>query len=392
MNNVVVVSACRTPIGSFNGSLSSISPVDLGTLVTKNALLRANVDISNVDEIIVGCVLGAGFGQNIARQIAINSGGPFTLPAFTVNKVCGSSMKALILASQSIMLGDNEIVVVVGTESMSLAPYILPNVRKGLKMGSSQIVDSMIFDGLTDIFSQKHMGVTAENIASHYNISRKEQDEFAASSQVKAENAIKNDRFVAEIVPVQVQIKKNETLTVSQDEFPRFGTTVEKLSALRPAFIPDGTVTAGNSSGINDGAAALVLMSESRAKDLGLTPMAKVLSYGIGGVDPGMMGLGPIPATKKALSRTNLLIENMDLIEANEAFASQSIAVARELGFNDEILNVNGGAIALGHPIGASGARIVVTLLHEMHKRDSNLGLATLCIGGGMGTAMIFER
>ena len=391
-NNVVVVSACRTPIGNFNGSLFSVSPVDLGVLVVKGALNRANIDINIVDEIIVGSVLSAGFGQNIARQIAINSGGPFTLPAFTVNKVCGSSMKAMMLAADSITLGDNEIVVVVGTESMSMAPYLLPNVRKGLKMGPSQVIDSMIYDGLTDVFSQKHMGVTAENIAALYKISRREQDEFAALSQNKAEKAIKENRFFKEIVPVEIPKKKSETITVTQDEFPRFGTTVETLSSLKPAFIPDGTVTAGNSSGINDGAAALVLMSEKKAKELGVTPMAKVLSYASGGVDPSLMGLGPIPATTKTLIRAGLDLHTIDLIEANEAFASQSIAVARELSFDNEKVNVNGGAIALGHPIGASGARIVVTLLNEMLKRDSKYGLATLCIGGGMGTAVIFKR
>ncbi len=389
---VVVATACRTPIGNFMGALSEISPAKLGALVVKEALRRANLGAGQVDEVILGCVLDAGLGQNIARQVAIGAGAPVTVPAFTINKVCGSGMKALMLAAQSILLGDAEIIVAGGVESMSQAMYLLPGARKGLRMGAAQLLDSMITDGLTDAFSGDPMGLIAEHIALRYNLSRQDQDAFACASQMKAEAAIKAGRFNAEIVPVVIPRKKGEPVVVAQDEFPHFDTTVDALAALKTAFKPDGTVTAGNASGINDCAAALVLMSRSKADALGLAPMAAVRSYGTGGVAPDVMGLGSIPAARMALSRAGLRVSELDLIELNEAFAAQALAVSREMEFPLEKLNVNGGAVALGHPIGASGARIVVTLLHEMQKRESKLGLATLCIGGGMGAAMVFER
>jgi acetyl-CoA C-acetyltransferase len=390
--DVVIVSACRSAIGNFMGALAEVSPAKLGALVVKDALQRANLTADMIDEVILGCVLDAGLGQNISRQIAIEAGVPVAVPSFTINKVCGSGMKTLILAAQSIILGDADIIVAGGVENMSQAAYLLPDARKGLRMGPAQFLDSMISDGLTDAFSSTHMGLTAENIAQRYNLSRKEQDEFACASQSKAEAAVKSGRFSAEITPVVIPQKKGEPTVIAQDEYPRFGATVESLAKLKPAFKADGTVTAGNASGINDGAAALVLMSRQKAAELGLTPMATIRSYGVGGVEPEVMGLGPVPATRKALSRAGLSVNDLDLIEANEAFAAQALAVDRELELPAEKLNVNGGAIALGHPIGASGARIVVTLLHEMQKRESSLGLATLCIGGGMGTAMVFER
>jgi acetyl-CoA C-acetyltransferase len=389
---VVVAAACRTAIGNLMGALSDLSPAKMGALVVKEALRRAHLTADQVDEVILGCVLDAGLGQNIARQIAIQAGTPVTVPAFTINKVCGSGMKALMLAAQSILLGDAEIIVAGGVESMSQAMYLLPDARKGLGMGAAQFLDSMVTDGLTDAFSGAPMGLIAENIALRYNLSRRDQDAFACASQAKAEAAIKAGRFSAEIVPVVIPQKKGEPVVVAQDEFPHFGTTMEVLATLRTAFKPDGTVTAGNASGISDNAAALVLMSRPKADALGLTPLATVRSYGVGGVAPDVMGLGSIPAARMALSRAGLHVSDLDLIELNEAFAAQALAVSRELEFPAEKLNVNGGAIALGHPIGASGARIVVTLLHEMQKRESKLGLATLCIGGGMGTAMVFER
>lgn len=392
MREVVIASAVRTPIGTFGGSLATVSAVDLGSLVIKEALKRAKVEPEKVDEVFMGCVLQAGLGQNVARQCAIKAGIPIEVPSMTINKVCGSGLRSISLAYQSIVSGFNEIVVAGGTENMSQAPFLLKNARWGYRMGHSELVDEMIFGGLTDVFNGYHMGITAENVAEKYNISRQEQDEFGVMSQNRAEAAIKAGKFKDEIVPVEIPQRKGDPKIFDTDEHPRFGTTIEKVSKLKPAFKKDGTVTAGNASGINDGAAAVVVMTKEKAEELGIEPLATIVSWGSGGVDPSVMGLGPIPATKKALERAGLTIEDMDLIEANEAFAAQSIAVARELNFDMEKVNVNGGAIALGHPIGASGARILVTLLYEMKKRDAKYGLATLCIGGGMGTALIVKR
>lgn len=389
---VVIVSACRSAVGTFLGSLSEIPASTLGTIVVGEAMRRAGIKPEQVDEVILGCVLMAGAGQNIARQISIGAGIPNTAPAFTVNQVCGSGMKSVILAAQAVQNGDAEIVVAGGVENMTRSAYLAPNARKGFRMGPVELLDSMITDGLTDSFSGVHMGITAENVAEQYGITREEQDRFSCGSQNKAEQAIKSGRFKDEIVAVPIPQKKGPAVLFEQDEHPRFGTTIEALAKLRPAFKGDGTVTAGNASGINDGAAALVVMSREKAEALGVKPLATILSYGVGGVDPSVMGLGPIPATRKALDKAGLKIADLDLIEANEAFAAQCIAVGRELGIPDEKLNVNGGAVALGHPIGASGARILVTLLYEMAKRESTLGLATLCIGGGMGTAIIVQR
>jgi acetyl-CoA C-acetyltransferase len=390
--DVVITGACRTAIGAFMGGLSEVTPVQLGAVVVAEALRRAGVAPDQADEVIFGGILTAGLGQNIGRQIALAAGIPATVPALTVNKVCGSGMKAVMLGTQAIRCGDADVVVAGGVESMSLSPYVLPGARKGLRMGPAQFLDSMISDGLTDAFQNAHMGITAENIAERYNLSREEQDRFACASQNRAEAAVKAGRFCDEIAPVVIPSKKGPPVSVTQDEHPRFGTTLEALAKLKSVFKANGTVTAGNASGINDGAAALVLMSRDKAKDLGVVPLAAIRAYGSGGVQPEVMGLGPIPATRKTLANAGLAVEDLDLIEANEAFAAQCLAVARELGFPEEKVNVNGGAIALGHPIGASGARILVTLLYEMQKRDAGLGLATLCIGGGMGTAVIVER
>ncbi|AYF54117.1 acetyl-CoA C-acetyltransferase [Clostridium botulinum C] len=391
MKNIVIASAVRTPVGSYGGALKDVSAVDLGTIAVKEALKRANVKPEQVDEVILGHVLQAAQGQNTTRQVLINSGIPKEVPGFTINKVCGSGLRAVSLAAQIIKAGDADIIVAGGMENMSATPYSVPGARWGQRMGDGKFVDTMIKDGLWDAFNQYHMGITAENIAEQWGITREEQDAFGLRSQNLAENAVKSGRFKDEIVPVVVKTKKGEKV-VDTDEFPRFGTTAEGLAKLRPAFKKDGTVTAGNASGINDGAAALVVMSEDKAKELGIKPLAKILSYGSKGVDPSIMGYGPVGATKRALEAAGLKIEDLDLIEANEAFAAQSIAVARDLGFNMDIVNVNGGAIALGHPIGCSGARILISLLYEMEKRDAKKGLATLCIGGGMGTAMIVER
>lgn len=391
MRNVVIASAVRTPIGKFGGILKNVSAVELGSIVIKEALKRANVKPEDVDEVIMGNVLQAGLGQNSTRQCAVAAGIPVEVPSFTINKVCGSGLRSVSLAAQLIKLGDDDIVVAGGTENMSLAPYILEKARWGQRMGDGKIVDEMIRDGLWEAFNDYHMGITAENIAEQWGITREEQDEFSANSQQKAEKAIKEGRFKEEIVPVVIKTKKGETV-FDTDEFPRFGTTKESLSKLKPAFKKDGTVTAGNASGINDGAAALVIMSEEKANELGIKPLAKIVAYGTSGVDPKIMGYGPFYATKKALEKADLKIEDIDLIEANEAFAAQSLAVAKDLGFDMNKVNVNGGAIALGHPIGCSGARILTSLLYEMEKRDSKHGLATLCIGGGMGTAIIVER
>ncbi len=392
MKKAVIVSAARTPIGKFGGSLKEISPGQLGSVVLKDALKRVNVEHSEVEEVIMGNVLSSGHGQNIARQAAIVAGISNNVPSYCVNKVCGSGLKSVILGTQAIMLGDEDIVLAGGVESMSQAPYALKKMRWGAKMGNDEVVDLMIHDGLWDIFNNYHMGVTAENVAEKYKITRGEQDEFSAKSQNKAETAINAGKFKEEIVPVAVPQAKGEPVLFDTDEFPRFGTTKETLVKLKPAFKKEGTVTAGNASGINDGAAAVLLMSEEKAIDLGLTPMATIESYELCGVPPELMGLGPICATKKAIEKAGITSDKLDLIELNEAFASQSIAVIRELALDPDKINVNGGAIALGHPIGASGTRILVTLLHELRRRNGKYGLATMCIGGGQGIALIVGR
>jgi len=392
MRDVVIVSAVRTAVGSFGGSLKDVSAVDLGALVIKEAVKRAGVKPELVEEVIMGNVIQAGLGQNTARQATIKSGLPQEVSAMTINKVCGSGLRAVSLAAQMIKAGDADVIVAGGMESMSQAPYVLKSARWGQRMGDGKMVDTMINDALWDSFNNYHMGNTAENIAKQWGLTRQEQDEFAASSQQKAEAAVTSGRFKDEIVPVVIPQRKGEPKVFDTDEFPRFGSTAETLGKLKPAFVKDGTVTAGNASGINDGAAAFVVMSAEKAAELGLKPLAKILSYGSKGLDPAIMGYGPFHATKKALEVANITVEDLDLIEANEAFAAQSLAVAKDLNFDMSKVNVNGGAIALGHPVGASGARILVTLLHEMEKRDAKKGLATLCIGGGMGTAIIVER
>ncbi|MFF2446954.1 acetyl-CoA C-acetyltransferase [Neobacillus sp. NPDC058068] len=391
MRDVVIVSAVRTAIGSFMGTLSNTPAVELGAIVIKEALNRAGVNGEQVDEVIMGNVLQAGLGQGPARQAAIRAGLPIEASSMAINKLCGSGLKAVHLAAQAIQTGEAEIVVAGGMENMSLAPYLLMNGRTGYRMGDGNIIDSMIYDGLQCALNSYHMGVTAENIAEQYDLCREEQDEFSAWSQQKAELAIGEGKFKDEVVPVVIPQRKGEPIVFDTDEFPRAGVTAEKLAKLKPAFKKEGTVTAGNASGINDGAAALVLMSRERAIELGIKPMAVIRGNGTAGVDPKIMGIGPVPATKKALEKAGLSIEEIDLVEANEAFAAQSLAVGRELQIPNEKLNVNGGAIALGHPIGASGARVLVTLLHEMKRRDSRYGLAALCIGGGQGIATIVE-
>lgn len=392
MKEVVIVSAVRTALGSFGGAIKDVSAVNLGAVVIKEAVNRAGIKLEVIEEVIMGNVVQAGLGQNTARQSAIKAGLSQEVPAMTINKVCGSGLRAVSLAAQMIKAGDADVIVAGGMENMSAAPYVLESARWGQRMGDSKIVDTMINDALWDAFNNYHMGITAENIAKEWGITREEQDAFAAASQTKAEAAIKSGKFKDEIAPISIPQRKGDPVIFDTDEFPRFGTTAEKLAKLKPAFVEDGTVTAGNSSGINDGAAAFVVMSAEKAKELGLTPMAKIVSYGSKGLDPAIMGYGPFYATKKALEKANLTVEDLDLIEANEAFAAQSLAVAKDLKFDMSKVNVNGGAIALGHPVGASGARILVTLLHEMEKRDAKIGLATLCIGGGMGTALIVER
>ena len=391
MREVVIVSAARTPIGNFNGSLSGVSAVELGVVAVKEAIKRAGITPEMVDETILGCVLQAGQGQGVARQVAVHSGIPVEKAAMTINMICGSGLRSVQLAAQAIQCGDADVVIAGGTESMSRAPYLVPNARTGYKMGNGVLVDSMIYDSLTDVFNQYHMGNTAENLADKYGITRAEQDEFSANSQNKAEAAMKAGKFKEEIVPVVISSRKGDTI-VDTDEFPRAGVTAESLSKLKPAFKKEGSVTAGNASGINDGAAALVIMSAEKAKELGLTPMAKIAGYANGGVDPSIMGIGPVSAVQRAMEKANMKVEDMDLVEANEAFAVQALSVARELSFDMSKVNVNGGAVSLGHPVGASGARILTTLLYEMKRRDAKKGLATLCIGGGMGTAVIVER
>ncbi|MEW6661190.1 MAG: acetyl-CoA C-acetyltransferase [Bacillota bacterium] len=392
MREVVIVGAVRTPIGNIGGVLKDFSSIDLGAIAAKEAMQRIDLNPGEVDEVIFGNVLQAGLGQNPARQIAIRSGIPEETPSFTINKVCGSGLKAVSLGAQAIMAGDADIVIAGGSESMSMAPYLLSDARWGMRMGDGKIIDSMIKDGLWCAFGNVHMGITAENIAEKFGITREEQDEFAVASQQKAAAAIEQGRFKEEIVPITIPQKKGDPKVIDTDEFPRPGTTLETLQKLRPAFKQGGTVTAGNASGINDGAACLVLMSLDTANKKGLHPLAKIKSYASAGVDPAIMGTGPIPATRKALAKAGLNVDDLDLIEANEAFAAQAISVAKELNFPTARVNVNGGAIALGHPIGASGARVLTTLLYEMRRREAKYGLATLCIGGGQGIAMVVER
>ncbi|MGX7030214.1 acetyl-CoA C-acetyltransferase [Vagococcus zengguangii] len=392
MKEVVIVAARRSPIGSFGGSLKNLSAVELGQKVVEKTLADLKLDPNLVDEVILGNVLSAGLGQNVARQVALKSGLPQSSSALTINKVCGSGLKAVILAAQSIMLEENEIVIAGGTESMSQAAYVLPNHRWGGRMGNGEIVDTLLKDGLTDAFDGIHMGITAENIAEKFGFTREAQDAFAASSQNKAEAAVTSGRFNDEIVEIEIPVRKGDPIKFNQDEFPRFGSTAEGLGKLRPAFKKDGTVTAGNASGVNDGAAILVLMSREKAEELGMEILGTIASYATAGVDPTIMGTGPIPSTKRALTRAGLEVADLDLVEANEAFAAQAMSVVQELGLDESITNVNGGAIALGHPIGASGARVLVTLLHEMKKREAKNGLATLCIGGGQGISLIIKR
>ncbi|HEQ2519872.1 TPA: acetyl-CoA C-acetyltransferase [Streptococcus pyogenes] len=393
MKNIVIVEALRTPIGAFGGSFKSVSAVELGTTVLKKILDKTQVKPEMVDEVILGNVLHAGLGQNVARQVAVHSGIPEDKTAFTLDMVCGSGLKAIQLAAQSIMLGDADIVIAGGVENMSQATYVSTQHRFEQRLGNSQLIDTLVHDGLTDAFNNYHMGITAENVAQKYGISREEQDQFALESQEKAAKALENHRFADEIVPVSVPQRRKDPLIVTTDEYPKVDTSLEKLQQLRPAFLPkEGTVTAGNASGINDGAALLMLMTEEKALELGLTPLVTIESYASAGVAPELMGTGPIPATQKALKKAGLTISDLDLVESNEAFAAQSLAVLKDLKLNPEIVNVNGGAIALGHPIGASGARILVTLIHEMKKRQVTRGLATLCIGGGQGTAVIVKN
>lgn len=392
MREVVIASAVRTAIGSFNGSLAPLSAVDLGAHVISTAVSRAGISPEAIDEVIFGNVLQAGLGQNPARQAAVKAGLSTEIPSFTINKVCGSGLKTVTLAAQAILAGDAEIIVAGGTESMTNAPYLLDaKARWGYRMGNATLTDVMIKDGLWCAFNDYHMGITAENVAEKYGISREAQDQLAAASQSKAVQAIAAGAFKREIEPIVIKTRKGETV-VDIDEYPRNGVTVEALGKLKPAFKKDGSVTAGNASGINDGAAALILMSGDKAKQLGIKPLAKIRSYASCGVDPSIMGIGPVPATRKALAKAGLTVDDLDLIEANEAFAAQFLAVGQELGFAQDKTNIYGGAIALGHPIGASGARILVTLLHALERNNKQLGLATLCIGGGQGIATIVER
>ncbi|MDG2939775.1 acetyl-CoA C-acetyltransferase [Bisgaard Taxon 10/6] len=391
MKEVVIVSAARTPIGSFGGCFKDVSAIDLGKFVVIEAIKRAGISPEDIDEVFLGNTLSAGLGQNVARQVAILSGISEQTPALTINKVCGSGLKSVILGAQAIYCGDADIVVVGGTESMSNAVYALPNARWGTKMGDGKLIDTMIKDGLTDAFSGVHMGITAENLAEKFNLTRQELDEFALESQLRAEKAQKEGKFKDEIIPIEVKTKKS-SITIYEDEHPRHGSNFEGLSKLIPAFKKDGVVTAGNSSGLNDGAAALILMSKEKAAQLKISPLAIIKSWASAGVDPQIMGYGPVPSTLKALEKGHLSIAELDLIEANEAFAAQALAVIKGLGLDPQKTNVNGGAIALGHPIGASGARILVSLLYEMKKRNAENGLATLCVGGGQGVSIIVSN
>jgi acetyl-CoA C-acetyltransferase len=390
-NDAVILSGVRTAVGTFGGALKTVPPVKLGEIVVREALARAKLQPGQVDEVILGCVLQAGLGQNVARQVLINSGIPVEVPAMTINKVCGSGLKSVMLAAQAVLSGDAEIVVAGGMENMSAAPYSIPKARWGVRMGKTDFIDLMIHDGLFEIFNDYHMGITAENVAEQYGITREEQDRFGLQSQERAKQAIASGRFKDEIVAVPVPQRKGDPKLFDTDEHPREA-SLEKMAALRPAFRKDGTVTAGNASGINDGAAAVVVTTAGKAKELGLEPLARIRSHAAAGVDPKVMGLGPIPASQKALKKADLTIADMELIELNEAFAAQSLAVIKDLQIDTTKTNVNGGAIALGHPIGASGTRILVTLLYEMKKRNAKKGLATLCVGGGMGCAMVVER
>lgn len=389
--NVYICSAARTPIGSYGGSLRDVSAAQLGIAAANAAIERAGIDKSVIDEVIFGQVLQGGVGQNVARQVGVGIGLPLETPAMTINKVCGSSMRAISLGAQMIRSGECQVMLVGGTESMSGAPYISKNMRWGARMGDVKMVDMMVHDGLTDVFNGYHMGITAENVAEKYNLTREEQDAIALASQTKATKAVAEGRFKDEIVPVEVKTRKATTI-FDTDEYVKTNTTIEGLAKLRPAFKKDGTVTAGNASGINDAAAAMVIASEDYVKANGLKPIAKIRSFGSQGCDPSVMGLGPIGSVRQALERAELTVADIDLIESNEAFAAQAAAVTRELGFDSEKVNVNGGAIALGHPIGAAGSRITTTLIYEMIKRDATYGLATMCIGGGMGEALIVER
>ena len=390
--DIVIVSAVRTAVGKFGGSLAKTSAVDLGALVVKTAIARAGIEPGQVSEVILGQVLQAGVGQNAARQSLIKAGLPDMIPAMTINKVCGSGLKAVMLAAQAVALGDAEIVVAGGQENMSASPHVLPGSRDGMRMGNWNLIDTMITDGLWDAFNHYHMGTTAENVAKKYDVTREMQDAFAAASQNKAEAAQKSGRFADEIVPVMLPQKKGDPVAFATDEFIRHGATAESLAGLKPAFDKAGTVTAGNASGLNDGAAAVVVMSAKRAASLGLKPLATIRAYANAGLDPAYMGMGPVPASTRCLSRAGWSPQDLDLMEINEAFAAQAIAVNQQMGWDTSKVNVNGGAIAIGHPIGASGCRILVTLLHEMNKRDAKKGLASLCIGGGMGVALALQR
>jgi acetyl-CoA C-acetyltransferase len=391
MEDVVIVAAGRTPVGKFGGTLAKIPAAELGAQLVKQLLAKTGIDPAAVSEVIMGQVLTAGVGQNPARQTVIKSGIPDSVPGITINMVCGSGLRATHLAAQAIKCGDAEIVVAGGQENMSASPHVLQNSRDGIRMGDGKLVDTMIVDGLWDVYNQYHMGVTAENVARKYDISRSQQDEFALQSQLKAEAAQKAGKFKDEIIPVEIASKKGTTMFDS-DEYPKHGSTIEGLSGLRPAFNKEGTVTAGNASGLNDGAAAVIMMSASKARELGLTPIARIKAYSSAGLDPSIMGMGPVSATRLCLEKAGWRHEDVDLMEINEAFAAQALAVNKEMGWDTSKINVNGGAIALGHPIGASGARVLVTLLHEMVRRDAKRGLASLCIGGGMGVALAVER
>jgi acetyl-CoA C-acetyltransferase len=392
MTDVVIVSAVRTAVGKFGGSLAKIPAPELGATVIRAALERAGVKAEQVSDVILGQVLAAGSGQNPARQASIKAGLPAAVPAMTINKVCGSGLQAVMLAANAVIAGDSDIVVAGGQENMSAAPHVLLGSRDGFRMGDAKLIDSMIVDGLWDVYNQYHMGVTAENVAKEYRITREAQDQFAALSQNKAEAAQKSGRFSDEIVPVDIPQRKGEPVRFVTDEFVRHGVSAESLASLKPAFTKEGTVTAANASGINDGAAALVVMSAKKADALGLKPLARIKAYASAGVDPKVMGMGPVPASRRCLERAGWSVADLDLLEINEAFAAQALAVHKEMGWDQSKVNVNGGAIAIGHPIGASGARILVTLLHEMQKRDAKRGLASLCIGGGMGVALAVER
>ncbi|CAM2341402.1 acetyl-CoA C-acetyltransferase [Burkholderia vietnamiensis] len=392
MTDVVIVSAARTAVGKFGGSLAKVAAPELGATVIRAVLERAGVQPDQVSEVIMGQVLAAGSGQNPARQSLIKAGLPTVVPGMTINKVCGSGLKAVMLAANAIAAGDAEIVIAGGQENMSAAPHVLPGSRDGFRMGDAKLVDTMIVDGLWDVYNQYHMGITAENVAKEYGITREEQDAFAALSQNKAEAAQKAGRFADEIVPVSIPQRKGEPLQFATDEFVRHGVTAESLAGLKPAFAKDGSVTAANASGLNDGAAAVLVMSARKAQSLGLTPLARIKAYANAGVDPSVMGMGPVPASRRCLERAGWTPGDLDLMEINEAFAAQALAVHKQMGWDTSKVNVNGGAIAIGHPIGASGCRILVTLLHEMVKRDAKRGLASLCIGGGMGVALAVER